>query len=404
MAGLNRPTWDVTVIGAGPAGSAVAGFLARQGLHVLVLDKDQCPRFHIGESLLPRSVPILLDLGIDLAQHPFALKKEGAFFLNEGTEEWFRFDFSRTLPGTFPYAYQVVRSEFDRELARTAASLGAEVRFNLAVSAYEESDTHVRVDCGEETFQTRYLIDATGQDALSARRQQRRRLLRGFGKCATFTHFADVRSPAALEAFHRGDIIILVLQTSCWGWAIPLPGHRLSLGVVTRDGTPVPDKERALPDFVSRFPRLQSILEGSVQDAPLRRISDFSYYNDALATPRVVALGDAHGFLDPIFSSGITLSLYTASRLTRHVVRACVKDQPLELAEYYADIRRGYETFERIIERFYRPGWAQTTFFLEDKPEDLVTQMTTILAGDVWRDDNPYQNLLLKNRRRPVNS
>ena len=144
---------------------------------------------------------------------------------------------------------------------------------------------------------------------------------------------------------------------------------------------------------------ISEILEGSSRCAPVRRIADFSFYNDQPFTKRTVAIGDAFGFLDPIYSSGVTLGICCAQNLAKRMIDQIKNGQPLKLKKYVEQMSRAYQTFEKIVERFYRPGWVETTFFMEDKPAELITQMTSILAGDVWRTDNSYQNLFLKGKR-----
>lgn len=396
------PRCDVAVIGAGPAGSVAAGFLVRAGFRVEVFEKETFPRFHIGESLIPRAVPVLLELGLDLEGLPFALKKEGALFASEVTQREFRFDFSHALPNCFPHAYQVERALFDQALAEHSARLGATFHFGHSVSKWEERPDRVTVFGSWGQTDCRYLVDASGQQTLMSKAQGSKELIRGLGKSGTFTHFRNVSSPAARKVFRRGDIIIFLTKNQSWGWAIPLTGDRLSLGIVTKDGEAVVAAEDAIRGYLRASPLLQSILEGATQSAPLRRIANYGHYNRAPSAPRVTSLGDARGFLDPIFSSGITLAVFTAQELARRIAPTVADDLPFDLESYHVEMQRGYQTFERIIDRFYRPGWAHRTFFMEDKPDDMVRQMTTILAGDVWRHDNPFQNKLLANQRTSV--
>ncbi len=394
--------FDIAIIGAGPAGSVAAGFLARMGFRVVVLEKEIFPRFHIGESLLPRCIPILNEFGLKMDDAPFALKKEGAVFAAASPQREFRFDFAKALPGTFPYAYQVDRAHFDNALADQAAKLGADVRFGHAVSQWEEKDGVVDVSGNWGKVTARYLIDATGQKTMMSRVRGTKERIRGLGKSGTFTHFKNVSSPTAKKVFAKGDIIIFLCKHQGWGWAIPLKGDRLSIGTVTKDGEQIPIEKDALQGYVQYHPLLQGILEGAEQAAPVRRIADYSYYNSVPTVSRVTSLGDARGFLDPIFSSGITLAVYTAYELTKRIQSTVSENKPFDLESYHDEMRRGYDTFQRIIERFYRVGWAMDTFFLENKTEDLVRQITTILAGDVWRHDNPFQNMLLASQRTAV--
>ena len=392
--------FDVALIGAGPAGATAATYFANKGFNTLILEKEQFPRFHIGESLLPKGIPVLLENGIDLEDYPtIALKKRGAQFFSSKPGALFRFDFANSLPGGFPHAYQVNRDLFDHLLASRAQAKGAKVLYGVKVLDWAEQNESIQISTSAGEFKSRYLIDASGQSSLMARKAGTKSSLRGLGKCASFTHYERVSSPKALEQFGQGDILVTLTNNQCWAWAIPLPDQRLSLGVVTKDGEVAQDPETELSNFIQQTSIINEILEGSSRCAPVRRIADFSFYNSQPFTKRTVALGDAFGFLDPIYSSGVTLGICCAQKLAKFVMDQIKTDRPFQLEKYVEQVSRAYGTFEKIVERFYRPGWVETTFFMEDKPAELVTQMTSILAGDVWRTDNSYQNLFLKGKR-----
>src|SRR4051794_24408895 len=156
---------DVLVVGGGPAGSTAANLLAQAGHDVLLLEKEGFPRFHIGESLLPIDLPIFARLGVELDGATF-LRKEGAEFIDERSGNAATFPFAQGLPGTPPTAYQVERAAFDHVLLRQARARGAEVREGVRVDGITCEGTAVAVAAGGETVRARYLIDATGQDAL----------------------------------------------------------------------------------------------------------------------------------------------------------------------------------------------------------------------------------------------
>ncbi len=171
---------------------------------------------------------------------------------------------------------------------------------------------------------------------------------------------------------------------------------------MTKDVEVAQDPETELSNLIKHTPMITETLEGSSRCAPDRRIADFSFYNNQPFTRRTVAIGDAFGFLDPIFSSGVTLGICSAQNLGICMENQILNDQPLDLQKYTEQMFRAYRTFEKIVERFYRPGWVESTFFMEDKPAEVVAQMTSILAGDVWRTDNPFQNLFLKSKRTSI--
>lgn len=394
-------TWDVLIVGAGPAGSAVAGFLARAGWKVLVLEKEAFPRFHVGESLLPMGLEILHELGVNLADEPYALRKQGAVLRSELDRRDYRVSFEDTLPGGLTYAYQVERAPFDQALAERAMALGAQVLFRHKVTGAAEDASGVTLRCGDKQFRGRYLIDASGQNAVLARTTLGRHWVRGMGRYATFTHYHQVNSDLARETFAQGDIQVLMNPTG-WAWLIPLPGNKLSVGVVHKDGQVVGKPETDFKEFLLSSPFTGRILRGASRIEPIHRCSDFSYYCSQNHTARMTTLGDARAFLDPVFSSGVSLSLYAARSISQALQPHLENDQALQIQEHHETMDRGYLAFERIIERFYRPRWVDSVLFADHRPSNFVTELNTIFAGYVWREDNSWQNQMVRAKRRNV--
>jgi flavin-dependent dehydrogenase len=162
---MTHPSFDVIVLGAGPAGTTSANLLTQAGHRVLVVEKETFPRFHIGESLLPADLALFERLGVDLSDPARFVLKQGAVFLDERTGDRVDFRFANGLPGTPPHAYQVERAEFDLMLADRAAAMGVDIRYGTRAERVHLSDDGVRVDTSAGTFVGRYLIDATGQNA-----------------------------------------------------------------------------------------------------------------------------------------------------------------------------------------------------------------------------------------------
>lgn len=384
---------DVVIVGAGPAGSATAALLARDGHDVLVLEREEFPREHIGESLLPLGTGVLERLGLELPKSVFRFKR-GAQFICEATERQLDVSFDEAFPGPPRHAWQVDRAEFDTLLRDRARALGAEVRHGTHVVGVSLDEDFVEVQTRDHTFRGRHLIDATGQGRLMARHARAVEPFSEFGVAAAYQHFEDVGEDAVGE---HGDIRIM-LHAKGWGWAIPLPGDRLSVGLVTRDKGARPS---LVEDFVAESPLLSGWTQRSARTDP-RLIGNYSYRNQASYGRRYGCVGDAACFLDPVFSSGVSLALAGAAR-TADMLSPALHERregdPELLAPVGAEMKAAYSAFASLIGRFYHTRLVDNLFFGAEEGADFRRGIVSILAGDVWRDDNPFQNMLAKSRR-----
>jgi flavin-dependent dehydrogenase len=395
---MNAPRrWDAVVVGAGPAGATAAALLADQGHRVVVLDKDDFPRFHIGESLLPMGLPVLERLGVQPAEEAFVYKR-GAEFICEASGRRQTFDFSEALPGPPRHAWQVDRASFDTLVRDRAATFGAEFRHGEKVTSVAIHDDGVEVETGTGKVRGRFLIDATGQDRLMARRGRTAVPYKTLGKAAVFAHY-DGLSDAAREEIGPGhDIRILTLEDG-WAWLIPLPGRRLSVGLVSsKKGLTV----ARLDQFGQRSPLLRRWTEGA-ERTPARVFRNFSYRNSAPNGARYACVGDAACFLDPVFSSGVSLALASADLLAARLAPALEAGREAEpglMAPVDDQLERAYQVFAALIHRFYNSRFAEN-IFLSDPPNSQHRRgVISVLSGDVWRDDNRFQAMLLGARRR----
>jgi flavin-dependent dehydrogenase len=389
---------DVIVVGAGPAGSTAAGLLAQRGHRVLVLERDEFPRFHIGESLLPAGLEVLTRLGVETHPDTFVFKR-GAEFVSPEGERARAFRFDEALPGCPASAWHVERSLFDARLRDRAAALGAAVRHGETVTSVEveEDRVQVRMAGRAHPLAARYLVDATGQDRLLARQTGSVRPYKRFGAVAHFTHFEGIGDEAVAE-IGPGNEIRILLRPEGWGWIIPLPRRRLSVGLVSKHPLTREAFEAGL--LASALVRRWT---AGAERHETRAIQNFSYRNAESAGPRFCSVGDAACFLDPVFSSGVTLALRGAEQLADTLgpaLDAGTEGAPDLQSVPQEHMDRAYRTFAALIDRFYNTRFASTVFLGDHVDQPMYRGVISVLAGDVWRRDNPFQEMLLQARSR----
>jgi len=390
---------DVIIIGAGPGGATAGAFLAHQGANVCLIDKDPFPRFHIGESLLPCDLALFDRLGLDMKALGF-LYKGGAEFFDERTGDYAQYLFKDGLEGTPTYAYQVERSKFDAAVLDCAIKAGCEVRTGVRASQMIPAEDSVTLETSAGPMKARYVIDATGQDALLAHREKSMRRIEDFGLAAVFRHFDGLSDEVweELANEHMGNIRVLIVEQG-WVWVIPLAGKRVSVGVVSRQQG---ISHQLFEDTYAASPMLQRLTAGC-QKSDLRIIRNFSYRNLKTRGPRWSCLGDAALFLDPVFSSGVSLAMLGGEKFADILGpalregREADPDLTRPVSEHMAV---AYTAFGSLVGAFYQTNIVQHIFFAREPEPELRKGLISTLAGDCWRDDNPFQKMLLSSKRR----
>jgi flavin-dependent dehydrogenase len=387
---------EIVIIGAGPAGALAAALLCRQGLQVLVLEREQFPRFSIGESLLPQSMEYLEQAGMlgAVERAGFQIKNGAAFGRGD---EYTEFDFSDKFTDGWSYTYQVPRASFDHLLALEAARQGAEIRFRHEVVAVDFHTARPRITVKDRqsgdtsTVEAGFILDASGFGRVLPRLLDLERPSDFPTRGALFTHIEDQISPLS---FDRNKIRINVQpdKNDLWYWIIPFSDGRCSIGAVgdvaalgCRDDA---ERER-LRALIAADHATSRLLAQARWDTPVRQIIGYASNVKSLYDRGYALLGNAGEFLDPIFSSGVTIAFKSASLAAALVPRQLAGDVVDWLAEFALPLKRGVDTFRAFVASWYRGG-LQRIIFNPRQPAEVRRMIASILAGYVWDQTNPY--------------
>lgn len=393
---------DVLILGAGPGGTTAAAQLAAAGVDVTVLDANPGPVFKIGESLLPEGIRICSQLGLDarLEQAGFQLKHAARFVLTEDGSTA-RFDFADAeRPERGAVAWQVPRERFDGLLVELAEERGAHVRWNARVDdiALEDDGVVARLADGE-SVRAGWLVDASGAARRLAPQLGRTRPLGLETRVALFAHCSGI--PRDDEG--AGDIVVL-WEDSTWWWLIPFADGTTSVGVVARpERVAGLDDQAAFDTLAASTDVHRRWLGAREQLTPLRRAADYSWTCERVAAPRALLVGDAAGFLDPVFSSGVYLAQVGGLHAAELLVDAVRDDRPLSAADQdrHSDrLRTAFGRFGGMVEQFYDGRFLETVVRARRRP-NLHKAITSILAGDVFDDENLLVRMGLLDVRQP---
>ncbi|HUI99136.1 MAG TPA: NAD(P)/FAD-dependent oxidoreductase [Usitatibacter sp.] len=392
---------DVVVIGGGPAGSTTATLLAQRGHHVVLLEKNSHPRFHIGESLLPANLPLFEKLGVAREIEAIGIDKWGAKFFSPWHDHTVQFEFGGAMDPTMPKAYEVRRSEFDEILFRNAGRSGARTHENCRVRDFELGDARTpawvratTADGGLREWRPKFVVDASGRDTLVANRLKIKRRNPDHNSSAMFGHFRGARRDPGRN---EGNILIAWFEHG-WFWFIPLKDGVTSVGAVV---WPYYMKSRAKPlrefylDTVAMCPELADRLSKAELVAGPEATGNYSYRCTSCQGENYVMVGDAFTFIDPVFSSGVMIAM-TSGFAAADVVHARLADRAAEAkARKRLDyvMRVGPKQFSWFIYRVTNPNLRDLFMSPSDKFE-MKKALLSILAGDVFRDTPIRRGLL----------
>jgi flavin-dependent dehydrogenase len=416
---------DVVIIGGGPAGSTVATLLSRKGFRVVVLEKERFPREHVGESLLPFCYPIFKDLGVLPEMERRYVRKPGVRFVDVDGSTQTTWCFGHVIKDESHLSFHVLRAEFDELLLDNAARHGAQVHEGTRVTRVDlgSGNGHgpgalveaVGPRGGNQSYRARFVVDASGRDTFLASRMKTKVAHDALDRAAISTHWGGAAYEGGID---EGLLQIVYLggeDKLGWIWAIPVGTDRLSVGTVmthshlrrerdrlTKAGSKDWKRDLYLQELFNS-PFIRGILEKGRMIMPLMFNGDYSYavttkYGDAFAL-----VGDASAFIDPIFASGVYLSMNSARLLADAVTVRLTEGGPQAdraFAHTYKQIEGAYKLVDRAIRNFYNPksiNWAQlgsASDEIHKHHADAMAVAHYLLAGDFFERHDQYLRFL----------
>jgi len=391
-----RDSYDVLVIGGGPSGATAATLVAQQGHRVLLAERSTEPQFKIGESLMPATYWTLQRLGMleKMQASSFPRKYSVQFYSKSGRASK-PFYFFENDPHECSQTWQVLRSRFDQMLLDNAAEKGAEVQRGLSVSRVLFDDdgravgAEVQAEDGAKSrVETRVVVDATGQSALLARQFKLIDVEPRMRHISFFSHFRGaLRDPGMDEG---ATLVINTATGKSWFWYIPLPDDVVSVGVVGpvdylikgRGGDPA----ATFAEELDLAPAVKARIAGAEQLFPIRARRDFSYRARQIAGDGWVLVGDAFGFIDPIYSTGVLLAL-KSGEMAADAINDGLAGGDLsgrQLGRFGVDFTNGMEALRRLVYAYYAEGFSFSKF-LRAHPH-CRRDVIMLLTGNVYRE------------------
>jgi len=393
---MKTNNYDVIVMGGGPAGSSIAGMLAREGRHVILFEKEIFPRHHIGESLMTDTYWTFRRLGVleKLRESPF-VRKYSVQFANPAGKESRPFYFFEAVHHESAVTWQVTRAEFDHLLINHAAEQGATVHQGVLVKqVLFEGDRAVGVevqmqDGTREKFYANVVVDATGQLAMLSNKFRWRVRDPKLKKAVLYSYFKGAHREPDLNG---GATLVLRTQhgSGGWFWYIPLENDITSVGIVANPDYLLKgrgqDLAKIFQEEIDKCEPCRRRVEGGERVDKIYSILDYSYRSKHNSGNGFIIIGDAYGFLDPIYSSGVLLALKMAELAADAIHDAFNHDDfsAARLGQYQAKLDRGIESMRKLVYAFYNDGFSFAGF-LRKYPEERV-HIINLLIGDVFKE------------------
>ena len=383
---------DVLVIGGGPAGSAISTKLAQMGRDVVMLEKEQHPRFHIGESLLPLNMPIFEELGVLDQVEEIGIRKYGAEFNDENYQNQATYYFENALDESIPFAYEVKREDLDTILFRNAEKNGVKTFEKNRVTLVDFNDDHSSlVECADgdgntTKWHSRFLVDASGRSTFLARKFDIKKRSKEHNSAAIFGHFDNV---VRREGRDEGNISLAWFDHG-WFWMIPFKDGSVSVGAVCWPhylNSRKTDVEQFLWDTIAMCPPVANRMKEAKLTTPVTATGNFTYAASRMAGNGYLMVGDAFAFLDPVFSSGVLLGM--AGGLKGAKVVNTILDNPEKTEQlikaHDKEMRMAIKTFSWFIYRKTQPAMRYLFMVRAERRVKREKGVTSLLAGDLFR-------------------
>ncbi|MDF2451638.1 MAG: dependent oxidoreductase [Bacteroidota bacterium] len=409
--------FDVIIIGGGPSGSTAASLLAEKGYQVLVLEKEEFPREHIGESLIPASYDVLSKLGVLKELERISPRKPGVNFIANDGETQSLWCFKNVVKDESYLSFHVKRSAFDKMLLDNSRAKGAIVLEKHAVKHVDlEKDGLVEVRAFEKDgemklFSAKFLIDASGQSTFLGSKFGVKKLFQGMDRVALWSHWSGADYDVALQ---QGAIKIVYLDgddKKGWFWVIPLSKDSLSIGAVVNNSFLKNEKTKyaGTEDWkhaiymneINNSRAVSKLLTNAKMDHKVQLNGDYSYYCEKKYGNNFAMIGDAGAFLDPIFSSGIFVGMHSAELVSEAVHQKLSSANVNLLDDAYVSINGAVKVLEKFITLFYSP--ENINFSKMGNPGELLQNKDAetiysifhfLLSGDFFIHHEKYSTFL----------
>lgn len=386
---------NIIIIGAGPSGSIAGALLQNQGFQVTILERQLFPRFSIGESLLPQCMEFIKQAGMmDAVMNAGFQYKNGASFAYKKQQAEFSFE-NKFTPG-IGTTFQVQRGRFDKLLADEAVRMGVEIHWQMEVIAADFAVDRPQLTVRNEQGQVLiycadFVLDASGFGRILPKLLDLESPSKFPVRQALFGHIEDRITDSQ---FDRNKIRITVHpeHQDVWYWLIPFSNGRSSVGVVAEPeffqawGE---NYDKAIQTIIKQDSSLMRLLENAVFDDTINTIIGYSANVKSLYGKGYALLGNAGEFLDPVFSSGVTIAMKSAS-LAADILARQFNDETVDWQQDYAlPLQRGVNTFRVFVDAWYDGRFQDVVFHLRQQPE-VKAMISSILAGYAWDENNPY--------------